>query len=330
MNILQITNKAIYPPDGGSLAILNLAKAYIRNGHKVHILNMVTHKHYNNDEIIEKEYKESLKITGIKVNTRISIFKLILNLLFSSKPYISQRFISKKFKSELIDLINNNEFDFIQIEGLYVLAYAHTIRNIFKGKIIYRPHNIEHLIWKRNYEETKSLIKKIYFKNLYYRIKKYEEQLLNTYDFLFPISQNDANIYKELGNTKPIKVSSFGIDVIRLEEKIIVEKPGSVQGINYIGALDWIPNQKGLLWFINNCFPVILQSHPNIILNIAGRNAPRGFKNKLDQPNINFCGEVKNAYEFIQNPGPVIVPLFSGSGMRVKIIESMALKKAIV
>ncbi|MFC2152213.1 glycosyltransferase family 4 protein [Bacteroidota bacterium] len=330
MNILQIANKAIYPPDGGSLAILSLAKGYISNGHRVHILNMITQKHYNNEQIIEDKYKDSLNIVGVKINTRISIFKLIFNLLFSNKPYIAQRFISKKFKSKLVDLLANYEFDFIQIEGLYVLAYVRTIKNIFNGKIIYRPHNIEHLIWKRNYEESKSIIKKVYIKNMHKRIKKYEQNLLNNYDFVIPISQIDANIYKELGNIKPIKVIPFGIDVKRLEEELIVEKPTSVQSINYLGALDWIPNQKGLLWFINNCFPIVLQSYPNLTLNVAGRNTPHWFKNKLDKPNVKFYGEVENAYEFIQKHGPVIVPLFSGSGMRVKIIESMALKKAIV
>ncbi|NOQ27270.1 MAG: hypothetical protein GQ564_18060, partial [Bacteroidales bacterium] len=94
MNILQIANKAIFPPDGGSLAILSLAKAYIINGHNVHLLNMITHKHYNKVDIIEHEYEDFLKLSGIEVNTQISYIKLLLNFLFSNKPHVSQRFIS--------------------------------------------------------------------------------------------------------------------------------------------------------------------------------------------------------------------------------------------
>ncbi len=96
MNILQIANKAIYPPDGGSIAILSLAKAYVSNGHRVHLLNMITHKHYNNPEVIEPEYRDCLKITGIKINTKISFIKLFANFLFSKTPFISDRFISKR------------------------------------------------------------------------------------------------------------------------------------------------------------------------------------------------------------------------------------------
>ena len=49
MNILQITNKALFPPDGGTLAISNFAYAYAKLNHNVTILSMVTHKHYLNN-----------------------------------------------------------------------------------------------------------------------------------------------------------------------------------------------------------------------------------------------------------------------------------------
>ena len=136
-------------------------------------------------------------------------------------------------------------------------------------------------------------------------------------------------LFNELSNTKPVKIAPFGIDIEKINNHKDENKKNS-QSINYIGALDWIPNQEGLLWFIQNCFDKIIKTFPNIKLNIAGRNAPTWFVQKLNHPNINYIGEVKNAYEFLQNSGPVIVPLFSGSGMRVKIIESMALRKSIV
>jgi glycosyltransferase involved in cell wall biosynthesis len=329
MNILQIANKAISPPDGGSLAILSLTKSYIKNGHIVHLLNMITPKHNNKNNLIESDYKNNIEISGVNINTKISFFKLLFNFLFSKKPYIAQRFISKEFINKLNKKLNKNQFDVVQIEGLYILQYIKTIRRIYKGKILYRPHNLEFLIWKRNFEEASSFLKKIYFMSLYKRLKKLEEELINTYDYLIPITQFDASIFNELGNVKPVLISPFGIDIERITEQQF-NNTETVQSINYIGALDWIPNQKGLIWFIKHCFPQILESFPTIKLNIAGRNAPRWLIKKLEHKNIQFLGEVSNAYEFIQNKGPIIVPLFAGSGMRVKIIEAMALKKTII
>ncbi len=329
MKILQIANKAIFPPDGGTLAILNLAKGYIKNGCQVHLLNMITHKHINKLNEIEEGENESFQITGVKINTRISVFKLIINFFFSNKPYISERFISKKFKSKLVEIIKSETFEFIQLEGLYVLQYIQLIRKIYKGKILYRPHNLEYLIWERNSIESKSFIKKYYFKITSIRLIKLEKSLLNRYDFIIPITNTDSDIYKKLGNNKPSILAPFGLNLNSFESKQI-KITDSEQSINYIGALDWIPNQQGLIWFIENCLPEIIKSFPEIKLNIAGRNAPKWLKRKFNNKNIKFFGEVDNAYDFIQYPGPIIVPLFSGGGMRVKIIECMALKKAII
>ena len=328
MKILQIANKAIYPPDGGNMAILNLAKAYIINNHGVHLLNIETEKHFNKIEIIPNQYKNKLKVTGVPISKRISTLKLMLNLVFSKKAYIASRFYKKEFIKKTKDIISKNSFDFIQLEGLYSLQYIHDIRKIYPGKIIYRSHNIEYQIWNRNAKETKNILKRWYFKVLSHRLKQLEKQLLNTYDLLLPITETDAKEYKLLGNTKPIQVTPYGIDINNTSE--IYTQNSNQQTINFIGALDWIPNQNGILWFIDKCFLNIIKRYPDIKFNIAGRNAPGWFINKLNKPNIDYLGEIENINDLYQIPGPFIVPLFSGSGMRVKIIEAMAYKKAII
>lgn len=328
MNILQIANKAIYPPDGGALAILSLAKGYIENGHRVHLLNMITHKHINKGQFIDDKYRHTLTINGVYVNTKITCINALLNLFFSNKPYIAQRFVASQFNQKINQLLQNQQFDVVQFEGLYALQYISCIKSFYNGKIIYRPHNLEHLIWERNAEKSENIFKRWYFNILSERLKKLEKSLLNTYDFIFPITKIDAEVFNQLGNTKPVRVVPFGMDIKKINEQKH-PKEGTKQ-LNYIGALDWIPNQKGLLWFIDNCLDKIATVYPDITLNIAGRNAPDWLIQKLNHPNINFIGEVENAYEFMQTPGPIIVPLFSGSGMRVKIIEAMALRKAVI
>ena len=330
MNILQIANKAIYPPDGGSLAILSLSKGYICKGHNVHLLNMLTHKHSNKPSELNIINSDNFEITGVGINTKISFIKLIFNFLFSKQAYIAERFISKKFTSTLNKLLNNNQYDFIQIEGLYCLPYISDIRKYFNGKVVYRPHNLEYLIWNRNSQESKSFIRRKYYKILSKRLKNLEIDYLNKYDYIIPISEIDTQKYNKLGNLKPILTIPFGIDIDELTSKLIETKENNNESINYIGALDWIPNQDGLLWFIEKCLPLILNKIPSLKFNIAGRNAPEWMIRKFNHSNIVFHGEVEDAYLFMQNKGPIVVPLFSGSGMRVKIIEGMAMQKTII
>lgn len=328
MNILQIANKAIAPPDGGSLAILSLTKGYLTNDNNVHLLNIETHKHKNYPIPKELKNNSQFKLTGVNINIKIKLFSLLLNYVFSKKPYIAQRFVSKIFTSKLLQILKKAEFDIIQFEGLYSLQYIKFVRHIFKGKIIYRPHNIEYDIWFKNAYESKFFIKKLYFKNTAKRLKKLEKKLLNTYDYIIPIADGDKNIFSELGNIKPCKVIPFGIDLKTISNPYSnKEIPKS---LCYIGALDWLPNQKGILWFIEHVLPLIKINNPDIEIKVAGRNAPKWLINKLNNENIVFCGQVDNAQDFLRSNGPMIIPLFSGSGMRVKIIEAMALQKTII
>jgi glycosyltransferase involved in cell wall biosynthesis len=97
----------------------------------------------------------------------------------------------------------------------------------------------------------------------------------------------------------------------------------------HIGALDWGPNLEGLQWFFSKAWPIVLDRFPDLSFYLAGRNAPSSIKN-ADYPNMIFLGEVDDAYAFMRSKAIMIVPILSGSGMRIKIVEGMALKKTII
>ena len=97
----------------------------------------------------------------------------------------------------------------------------------------------------------------------------------------------------------------------------------------HIGALDWMPNQEGLTWFFENVWGLRYWKNIPVCIFTWPAEMRQSFQ-KLPYPNIIFLGEVEDAYEFIRNRAVMIVPILSGSGMRIKIIEGMALGKAIV
>lgn len=104
-----------------------------------------------------------------------------------------------------------------------------------------------------------------------------------------------------------------------------------IEQIAFIGGLDWLPNQEGLEWFITKVWHKILNIHPNAELHIAGRNCDDNLQTQIKTfKNVIFYGEVPSSKEFLAAHSILIVPLFSGSGIRVKIIEGMAMGKAIV
>lgn len=327
MKILQLCNKVPYPPkDGGAIATLNLTKGYAQWGHKVTMLAMNTKKHYCNLEEIPQDVKSIVDIIGVDINTKISFQDALFNLLFSRLPYIAQRFLSKEYEQKLISILTKEKYDIVQLEGLYMGLYIPIIRKYSNAKIVLRAHNIEHEIWKRTAAQEENKVKKKYITILANRIKKLKLKLLNSYDMLVPITPRDGEIFKILGNTKPMHIAPAGIDLNHL---IPCRENIEYPSIFHIGALDWSPNQEGLLWFFEKVWPTIKEKHPDIKFYLAGRNAPESFVKKVPE-NVIYIGEVKDAYEFMNSKAIMIVPLLSGSGMRIKIIEGMALGKTIV
>lgn len=327
MKILQITNKVPYPAnDGGAIACLNLTRGFALLGHKVTVLAMNTLKHHTDISEIPESVKDWADFKLVDVPARISPVAATYNLLFSGKPYNAVRFISQPFEKKLKKLLKKKEFDIIQLEGLYVCPYIPLIRKYSDAKIVYRAHNIEHEIWERTAAMSSGL-KRLYLKILSKRIKIFEKSFINSYDLLVPITERDGIMLDKLGNKKPMHVSPTGIEsTVLIPHSKNLEHPS----LFHIGSLDWAPNQEGLIWFIERCWPKIHEQFPDLKFYIAGRNAPDWLVRRFHAPNIVFEGEVADAYQFMNSKSIMVVPLFSGSGMRIKIIEGMALGKPIV
>uniref|UniRef100_UPI003218041C glycosyltransferase family 4 protein n=1 Tax=uncultured Draconibacterium sp. TaxID=1573823 RepID=UPI003218041C len=327
MKILQVTNKVPYPTkDGGAIACMNLTKGFACLGHDVTVLSMNTFKHRVSLDEIPDSVKDIAKFRLVDVPARIKIFSGLINFLFSRKPYNAVRFISNGFARALEQLLSENTFDIIQLEGLYVCPYIPLIRKKSDATVVYRSHNIEHEIWERTAKMSNGL-KKFYLNNLSKRIKRFETALLNSYDLLVPITERDGVILDELGNQKKKHISQTGIDAsVLVPNSKNLEHPA----LFHIGSLEWAPNQEGLVWFVENCWPEIHEKYPALKFYIAGRNCPAWLQSKFNVPNVVFEGEVPDAYRFMNSKSIMVVPLFSGSGMRIKIIEGMALGKSIV
>lgn len=325
MKLLFLTNKPPYPPkDGGAIATLAMINAFARAGHETTVLAMNTRKHHVTPWDLSPDLTNQTILHLVEVSAPVTAKGAIMNFFFSKLPYNAERFIDKKYQNKLLTLLETHSYDIIQIEGLYLLPYVPSIRRVTNSVIVYRSHNIEHEIWQRTTANAKGL-RKFYLQHLTRRMVKFEYEAVNQYDLVVPITHRDARKLDEMGNTKPSFVVPVGVDV---ELKTAV---GPFEmNIFYIGALDWTPNQDGILWFVKKCFSMVLKGMPRVRLKIAGRNAPDWLKKELVHPNIDFLGEIEDAGTYMAENGVMIVPLFSGSGMRVKIIEGMARAKAIV
>ena len=327
MKILVLTNKLPYPPrDGGSIATLNMMKGLQLAGNKVTCLAINTLKHNFPVEEIPSELLETIRILKIDCDCSIRPLMMGSNLLFSKKPYIAERFNIRAFRNRLAGLLKTETFDIIQLEGPYPGQYMDVVRRYSNARVVLRAHNVEHRIWERKAIFEKSPFRKWYLNNLARRLKRFEMEMAQKTDCLVPISKLDETYFRDHGFQKPSLTIPAGLTMDNYPWSELPAEPS----IFYIGALDWLPNQEGLTWFIRSVLEQVVSELPDLEFHVAGRNAPPSFEKKLKHPRITFHGEVADAVSFMQSYRVMVAPLLTGSGIRIKILEGLALGRPVV
>jgi len=326
MKILQIIPRFPWPlKDGGALGYFNFIKGYHDHGAELTVAALNTSKHFVEYEKLPESIKNLADIHLFEIDNHIKPFDALLNL-FSNKSYHLQRFESKGFEELLRSVCRSNKFDIVIFESIFVAPYLDVIRSCSGAKCILRQHNVEYRVWQTLANIETNLLKKWYLNLLAKRLRKYELSKLNAFDGISTVTKVDADHFNKKGCTAKIHVSPFAID---LEQLQINDNTNKELDLFHIASMDWRPNQEAANWFIDNVWNKMVNKHPSLKFFIAGRNMNEEFKNRKEK-NLVIAGEIEDAHTFIKEHGIMIVPLFSGSGIRVKILEGMALGKCII
>jgi len=303
-----------------------MARGLIQNGVELHLLTINTKKHFKPTENIPDEFLKNTNYEAVFRNTDTSFSGMLLNL-FSNQSYFESRFFFPEFEHRLIEKLNEIQFDVIQLEGLFMCSYISTIRKYSTAKIVLRAHNVEHIIWERHIQSEKNILKRYYLKIQNKRLKKSEIDHFKQVDAVIPITPTDQEWIEKYAAVSRIKTVLTGVDLgdYSLQRATDFE----INSIFYFGSMDWIPNQQAVWWFLDNCWTRILESIPECKFVIAGRNIPEEFKRLVEQ-NIVIQENVEDPIEIYSKYNVMLVPLQSGSGLRIKIVEGLSYGKAIV
>jgi glycosyltransferase involved in cell wall biosynthesis len=323
LKILFLCNKSPWPPkEGGAMAMNQIVEGLTDAGHSVKVLAVNSKKYNVHKENIPQEYLIKTNIEWVDMDLSVKVWPAFSNFILG-KSYHVARFVSEKFKTKLVQVLKANDYDIVQLETLFMVPYVPVIRANTHSKIVLRLHNIEHLIWRRMYSKNKYSLKGIYFHHLFKTLKDYELKTLNQVDALLPITGKDAEFFKKHTATK-IKTIPYGIELPEM-----VSNQETENALFYIGAMNWMPNIEGIQWFLKNVWPSLNSKFPQLKFYLAGREMPQWLR-QLEAKNIDIMGEVPDAEQFVRSKKIAVVPLFSGSGVRIKIIESMSLGKAVI
>ncbi|MEY2830627.1 MAG: hypothetical protein RIQ33_2485 [Bacteroidota bacterium] len=325
MNILQLSYRLPYPlKDGGAIGIFNLTKAYYQLGHQVTLLTFNTYKHFIEPTKIGSELTSICTLITVKHNTNLSPTKALISLI-KNESYNINRFNNTEFTAQLTDLLQRNKYDLIHVDGLFMAPYIDVVKKYSAAKIVIRAHNVEHFIWQK-LAMNASFLKKIYLKILASQMKREEIIFWKKADYVAAINSSELDFMAQQIGSDKVKLLAAGIFIEHQIENNITRKPLSIA---YIGSLEWMPNKEAVDWFLNHVWQKIIDKIPNATFYLAGRNTPQQYFN-LKIKGLIVVGEVEDAKLFLADKQLMIVPLVSGGGVRIKIIEAMAQSTAII
>ena len=238
--------------------------------------------------------------------------------------YFLNLFALKEVQSALDIMLARDHYDAVFFESALVAGY----RLPAGVKVIIDQHNIEHEILRRTYEHEKRWLRKWYNWYEYQLVKQAEIERCQNADLILMTTERERHILKGLLPENLIEVVRTGIDIEAFSEICAVQEVP--HQIIFTGTMNYYPNIYAVLFFAQQCWPLIRAQVPDATWQIVGRNPPLEIGRLAELPGVTVTGSVPGVRPYLASSAVAIAPLQIGSGTRVKILEALAMRKAVV
>jgi glycosyltransferase involved in cell wall biosynthesis len=248
----------------------------------------------------------------------------LLASLFSPYPYSVWKHYTRRYEDRLREVLRENQFDLVHCE---CTVYGRFLGAVEKLPTVVMAHNIESQILHRKARCSRTIVERVFFDLQARRMETFEREVLRRADWVAVVTELDAQQVRAWG-VERVSLVENGVDV---DQFVPAEERCDSDEILFLAALDWYPNQDALDYLLNDIFPLIRQAHPRVRVRIVGRRPPAGLKERIAHcPGAELIGEVADVRPHLTRAAVVVVPLRIGGGSRIKILEALAMGKAVV
>ena len=332
--ILTIIPYHFYPPEnGGTLRCFHILRAMAQE----HQLFLITSQHKRDFEKSNGTmFPSNIQLISTR-DSAINNFRFLPKRLTDAISFrVLTRTLLERTNSYFLEsypivlrALAEIKPDIVYFENLEALGFFSTLTKKMNPRAlrIYDAHNVDSELWSRLAKVNNNPnLDKYALGSL-----KAEKKLNASTDFIFTCSQVDLDKLNELNNGKlAAVVIPNGVDY---DNKIFDSSPNKhlFNKIIFCGDLTTHANKEGVLWFYYEVFPLLLKLKPNLKFNIIGHfSNKRDYQALLNDDAVNFEGPVRSVIPYYMRSSIAIVPLLSGSGTRLKILEAMSMGNPVV
>jgi sugar transferase (PEP-CTERM/EpsH1 system associated) len=333
--ILFLTPQLLYPPQqGGALRAFNLL-AGLAARHTLHLLTLLQPgEHLAPDSPL---FRLCARVEAVPAPLPRPLHRRLAATLFSPLPDMALRLPSPAFSARLANLLSQERYDIVQAESLemapFLLQAGGQAR---RALLVFDDFNAEYLLQRRAWETDARAARHwpaaLYSWVQWHKIRRYEAQVCRAANLVIAVSEMDASALKEIAPAARVAVVPNGVDTTYFSN-------GSAAGpgpattpcdIVFTGKMDFRPNVDAVLWFGREVLPRIRAEEPAARFLIVGQNPHPRLRALADDPAVKLTGRVPDARPYMAAAAVYVVPMRIGGGTRLKVLEAMAMGKAIV
>jgi glycosyltransferase involved in cell wall biosynthesis len=324
MKILQLSPQYPFPEiEGGKIGIASIYKELSRLGADITLVSY-------SDKVIEKKYLDEGELYGKVLiinhsteNTKSRILKSVVD----SKPLYLRKHFNKTLSEKFKQIATENNFDIVHSDHSSMAEAALFVKNLIKIPAGLRLHNIEWKIWKRYSDEFPIYHpSRIYLERQARILKNYESYYYSKFDVCYAITDNDKIEALNMAQGANVKLASAGVNLEEWKPQQIDRNPNE---LIIAATYGWVHNVKAVKWLIENVLPIIKKEVPDIKFTIIGLNPPEFFNN-YKELGVEVKGFVDKVQPYLNKASIYVAPLFVGSGIRIKILEAMAMELPVI
>jgi glycosyltransferase involved in cell wall biosynthesis len=227
----------------------------------------------------------------------------------------------------------------VQFEGIEMIPYLHTLadhRNELGRRplLVFDDHNAEYVLQRRFFEMDLRVPSRwllaLYSLVQWQKLKRYEAWACRHVDAVVAVSSEDAAALQRIVPGLGVTVVPNGVDVSRYASFSGPKAALVPQNLVFTGTMDFRPNVDAVVWFCHDVLPRVRQREPSVRFYIVGRRPHPRVAALQDLPGVEVTGAVPDQMPYIGAATVFVIPMRGGGGTRLKVLEAMAMRRAIV
>ncbi|HET9920376.1 MAG TPA: glycosyltransferase family 4 protein [Ktedonobacteraceae bacterium] len=327
MRVLMLTQVVVYPADAGPKVKTLQVLRHLAAQHDVVYCTFVRSEKEVQDAGKLREFCHKVVTVPIK-RSRVSDVRFMLESLLTDDSFLLRRDDRAEMQAMVRQLLAEEQIDVLHVDQLNMMRF---VPHGWKGTVILDEHNAVWQVVERLHRGASNPLARLLLGREVRLVRKQEGVACRRAQVVLAVSAHDQEALREVaGASVPVEVVPITVDAEQFRPVYEAREPHANQAFT-IGTMFWPPNSEGVIWWLREGYQQLRSLCPAVTYDIVGARPPQALQTLAGScEGVHVYGYVADATPFWQHATLLAVPLLSGGGVRVKILEAMAMGVPVV